>query len=372
MDGHEPSPPASPWAPREPGDPPIEFELRSPAAAPPVEARTRPWGLIAGVGAVAAIVVAGVLFLARGGNDDDAAGLSDVPNAAEATSDDATTPATTATTATTAPTGAAATTEPAPTASTEPVVTTTEPAPLATVGPLTVTPGTFSFRAIGTATSTAAQQFVMRSTGAGVEVTVEAAVDAEGRMSTTTDADGVRLNMIFDVAGGVGYLGGDAFTAILGTTGAPWIAVNLDEYLKLGGQDLETLRAQMLGPASSEMIDGFEPTPLGLTEIDGETVMLYHLDLDAADLAIAQANAAGKLPSNVLEGMSQIDSMSYDFYVTEANTLRRMSMVGTAMGQSTESVYDFTDVPDGFTVALPDQADVELIDITKLAGVGVN
>lgn len=350
----------------------MEFELR-PAhdAEPAVSAAKRPWKLVGAAVIVAMVVIAGVLVAIRGGggDDGDAAATQQIqPAPVGESSDDpvaTTAPITTAAPATTAPVTAIAS-RAAP-ASSAPTTVPDGTAPPTTVGPIDVAPDTYSLEA-----SFAQPTFPMRallstkSLGETVDVSVE--IDASERMHVEMDMGFAGpVEMIFDVAGGVGYLRGESLSP-LQTTDATWIAVNLEDTLLLSGMSYEQFRDSWSTTPDFAALAGIVvPTPLGLTEIDGETLMLYHYTIDGDDIAAA-AEAMPAIGDILEDPDAWTGMLTYHVYVTEDNRFRRMEMDMNVNGEDVRMVMTFLPVEPDFEVALPHQADVELIDITQFAG----
>ena len=198
---------------------------------------------------------------------------------------------------------------------------------------------------------------------------VEGAIDESQRMQMTMSmGEGmIAMDVVLDVVDGVGYYSGPAFDDML-TGDAQWIGVNLEDAMADTGQSLEGLRENLSGAVSAarDMVD-FDPVPMGLTEVEGESVMLYEVTLDGGQLSEAIAANPQFMPGGMQAEMaSMIDGVVYGFYVTESNVVRRMTMSMELAGTGIETVYDFLPVEPGFQVTLPDPATVQLVDVNNL------
>ena len=112
---------------------------------------------------------------------------------------------------------------------------------------------------------------------------------------------------------------------------------------------------------------GFDPVPMGLTEVEGESVMLYEVALDGGQLSEAIAANPQFMPGGMQAEMaSMIDGVVYGFYVTESNAVRRMTASMDMLGTPVEATYDFLPLEPGYQVALPDPATVEMLDVGAL------
>ena len=254
-----------------------------------------------------------------------------------------------------------------PASSTAP--STAEPA-TSTIGPTDVAPGTYSFELASETPPSTAQRFRMSTVADGQTSVVEGAIDESQRMQMTMSmGEGmIAMDVVLDVVDGVGYYSGPAFDDML-TGDADWIGVNLEDAMADTGQSLEGLRENLSGAVSAARATwcDFDPVPMGLTEVEGESVMLYEVTLDGGQLSEAIAANPQFMPGGMQAEMaSMIDGVVYGFYVTESNVVRRMTMSMELAGTGIETVYDFLPVEPGFQVTLPDPATVQLVDVDNL------
>lgn len=368
----------SPWDRPLPGTPTVEFDVQpnEPPAPPLTAAASRPWKLVGALAVTAMLVAAGALFAMRGG--DEAAGANQASG---------TTPPTTPATITT-PTDALPSTVPANTTAetmpetTIPVETTpatappttaattiattiaappTETVPPSTIGPVDVAPGTYSLDAVPDR-APEGQRFTMEFSS----MSVTGEIDADQRFRMQMDlGNGTTTEIVYDVRGGVGYLRGEAFAG-LSDTGATWLGIDLEQMAEAAGVPYEQFLDSFNATPDIAAIGGLvAPSPLGLTEIDGETLMLYTLTLDTADLAAIDSTLSANPVYGNLTAFAT--GITYRFYVNEANALRRLEMDIDVDGATETIVMTMLSVEPDFAVALPDPADVEMIDLDDLS-----
>jgi hypothetical protein len=350
-------PPASPWSRPVDGQPPATYSVTNapiPAESVRRHRSRKPFWLL---GVVALVVAAVTLIAIRGGNDDTAparGAQSEIDAGAGASA--ATLP------------GTVATSQPGPGPSTEPDATppiTTNDGPPPTVGPLDVEAGTYELAAITQAAS-GPQRFVTTSSFGGTKSTVTGEIDAAQRVHTRTVVDtDVQLEMILDVPAGIGYLHGFGIDDLITTTDAEWAAVDLEAFLAMSGQSLDGMRENLAGGLPPGIVD-HDPVRLGLTEIDGESVMLYWVGLSGDDLAELLAGNPQFAEGGGPLAASGIDRAEYSMFVTSDSRLRRMQIEMTVQGSTLETVYDTLPIAPDFEVELPAPDSVQLIDLADL------
>lgn len=346
-------------------------------AAPLAIATRRPWKLVGALAVTAMVVAAGALFAMRGG--DEAAGANQAsgttPPTIDGTAPESATIAPTTTPTEALPSTAPATTMPAttvpaatapPTTAATTIATTiaappTETVPPSTVGPVDVAPGTYSLDAVPDR-APEGQRFTMEFSS----MSVTGEIDADQRFRMLMElGNGTTTEIVYDVRGGVGYLRGEAFAG-LSDTGATWLGIDLEQMAEAAGVPYEQFLDSFNATPDIAAIGGLvAPTPLGLTEVDGETLMLYTLTLDDTDLAaIDETLTANPVYGNLTAFATGI---TYRFYVNEANALRRLEMDIDVDGATETIVMTMLSVEPDFAVALPDPADVEMIDLDDLS-----
>jgi len=257
-----------------------------------------------------------------------------------------------------------ATPEPTPPATTSPVPPTAPATVPSTIGPLDVTPGTFSFAEANAASTEIAQRFQMITTTGDVESVVDGVIDSQQRMRMTSrSGDGLTFEIVLDIPGGVAYYSGAGFEDMI-TSDAEWAAMDLELVLAESGQSLDGLRETMTGRTDlSGIIDGFDPRPLGLTDIEGEPVMLYRISLDNDQLRSAIA-ANPQFTTGVLAAdmTPAVDNVDIEYYVTESNVVRRMVSTVHIRGDAMETSWTYLPVEAGYMVEIPDPSIVEFLE----------
>jgi hypothetical protein len=340
----DPAPPTSPWARPADGQQPAEFDVRplgQPASALPAH---RAIGKVVGVVAVVAVVVAGaVLFAVRGNDESD-----EVATSAQVVSGSV--PATTLTGAT------------APDAD-DPV----EP-----TGPTAGTPAADAYSWEALASQPQGPQRLVMSVGAMGDVMYEIAVetDASKRMHMTMEGVGQSFEMVVDLEDGAAYLSGLGVEDLT-TAGAEWIQVDLESVIELTGMDYQQFLDSFDLAAEVAPFEGIgEPESRGLTEIDGETLMLYTLAIDADEFAALAEAEPGLMDNPMLGELTDGTSAEYRVYVTEDSRLRRLEMAMDVFGEEMTTTMTVLPADPDFVVTLPDPAEVEELDLSQFGQLG--
>lgn len=334
-----PQPAPSPWARPADGQQPVEFDVRPNLAPPPSAPPRASAGKVIGAVVVVAMVIAGaVLFAMRGRGDEVATGAQTVTGSG-------TVPATT-------------------------VADSTD-----TTVPATTVPGTsdtpaaeaYSWEALANQPPLGPQRLVVTTSTGVAEAEYEMAIeiDAARRMHIAIEGLGQSMEMVFDVESGDAYVTGMGLDAMT-DSGASWLKIDMETVVELTGMDYDDFLATLDLGAELQPYEGVEPpTQEGLTEIDGETLMLYTLSLDATDFAAAVEASPELVDNPMFEGLDDITSAEYRIFLTEDSTMRRLEMTLDVFGEEMSTVMTAMPVEPDFEVALPDPADVEEIDLSQ-------
>ena len=193
-----------------------------------------------------------------------------------------------------------------------------------------------------------------------MHATVRADVEAD-RMAMQMDIAGMQAAMIMDLRNGVMYMDTEGVEGMDGQAPTRWISfdvssLGMDEVLSGGIPD------NPLGV--TDLFEGAENVEdLGMDEIDGESVKHYRVTVDAAAALDEMPQLEEQLDAS---GAEMPDTIVYDVWVTEGNTIRRMVFEMDMLGQNVTTDMVVSDMGDIDPIELPDPADVT--DMTELLG----
>lgn len=176
------------------------------------------------------------------------------------------------------------------------------------------------------------------------------------------------LEYIFDLADSVMYVSaGD--DSDLFPVDAEWVSIDLEAVMELAGgsladlQDLQDLSATDPTGAAGLLVDDENAVEIGREEIDGESMMHYQTTIDLAEVWAASGQDEQGLDELATE-MDLPESVVFDVWVTEDNTLRRMVYEMPIMGELMTYQFDLVGLGDPVVVELP--AEDEIVDITEM------
>jgi hypothetical protein len=233
----------------------------------------------------------------------------------------------------------------------------------------------FSFASAASAANTAgSMQFEMTSTTPDGVVTMVATIDrasqriaAEVDMSQLTVENGFfetpdTAAMILDESTRTMYLGSEFFGGF-SDAAAPWVGINIDG-MDEGDDSVDELFAN---PFEMTFLFGeVEPIDRGLETIDGEQLRHVQIPVSVADMLAGPGGIDDFTDLNDLPGIEELDEVVFDVWVSEDNSIRRISLDLVIAGEPNGFDMWVVISPGPTEIALPEPS--EVTDLEELFG----
>lgn len=233
----------------------------------------------------------------------------------------------------------------------------------------------FSFATAASAASTAgSMQFEMTSTTTDGVVAMVATIDrasqriaAEVDMSRLTVENGFfetpdNAAMILDDSTRTMYLGSEFFGAF-SDVASSWVSMNIDG-MDNGDDSIDELFAN---PFEMTFLFGeVEPIDHGLETIDGERLRHVQIPVSVADMLADPGGIDDFTDLNDLPGIGELDEVVFDVWVSEDNSIRRISLDLVVAGEP--NGFDMWVVMSTGPTEIPLPEPSEVTDLEELFG----